>query len=108
MLILSLSIYFEFDSSITERVAIGYYPLMAIGIILVILLCPLPIASWTSRRWFLQSIGRLLLGGYYRVEFRDFFLADEFNSLTYSIEQLEFAVCAYSNDWLNIGKFNIF
>ncbi|KAF9191532.1 hypothetical protein BGZ50_009299 [Haplosporangium sp. Z 11] len=36
------------------------------------------------------------------VEFRDFFLADEMNSLSYSIEQFEFAICAYAQQWSDL------
>ncbi|KAF9360251.1 hypothetical protein BGX26_010052 [Mortierella sp. AD094] len=104
MLILTLTLYFEFASSWTEYVAIGYYPLVAICVIFAILFCPLPIANWGARRWFLQSMSRILISGYYRVEFRDFFLADELNSLTYSIEQFEFAICAYSHDWESVAQ----
>ncbi|KAK3845434.1 MAG: EXS family-domain-containing protein [Linnemannia gamsii] len=68
-----------------------------------IIFCPLPIAHFTARRWFISSIGRILASGYYRVEFRDFFLADEMNSLSYSIEQFEFAMCAYSEQWSDLA-----
>ncbi|KAK5821639.1 EXS family-domain-containing protein, partial [Linnemannia elongata] len=69
-----------------------------------IIFCPLPIAHFTARRWFISSIGRILASGYYRVEFRDFFLADEMNSLSYSIEQFEFAMCAYSEQWEDLAN----
>ncbi|KAG0209903.1 hypothetical protein BGX28_009870 [Mortierella sp. GBA30] len=45
----------------------------------------------------------LLFSGCFGVEFRDFFLADELNSLSYSIEQFEFAICAYANQWNDLA-----
>ncbi|KAF9434611.1 hypothetical protein BGZ76_007725 [Entomortierella beljakovae] len=99
MFLLCLSLYIEFDSEVAVHFAISYYPLILLCIFAAIMFCPLPIANWGARKWILQSMGRLLVSGYHHVEFRDFFLADEFNSLTYSIEQIEFAICAYTHDW---------
>ncbi|KAG0023620.1 hypothetical protein BGZ80_008792 [Entomortierella chlamydospora] len=104
ILIIALTLYFEFASSLTEYVATGYYPLIAICVVFGILLCPLPIANWDARKWFLQSMGRIIISGYYHVEFRDFFLADEMNSLAYSFEQFELAICVYSRHWSSVGK----
>ncbi|KAG0210962.1 hypothetical protein BGX28_008670 [Mortierella sp. GBA30] len=104
MLLLTLAVYLDFGSKLTAHVATAYWPLILMAIAVVILFCPLPIAHFTARRWFLSSIGRILASGYYRVEFRDFFLADEMNSLSYSIEQFEFALCAYSQQWTDLGQ----
>ncbi|KAF9365822.1 hypothetical protein BGX34_008153 [Mortierella sp. NVP85] len=104
MLLLTLAVYLDFGSKLTAHVATAYWPLILMVIIACILFCPLPIAHFTSRRWFISSIGRILASGYYRVEFRDFFLADEMNSLSYSIEQFEFAMCAYSQQWSDLGN----
>ncbi|KAF8986300.1 hypothetical protein BGZ46_006922 [Entomortierella lignicola] len=103
MLLLVLTLYLDFESKLTAHVATAYWPLILIVTISAILFCPLPVAHFTSRRWFISSIGRILASGYYRVEFRDFFLADEMNSLSYSIEQFEFALCAYSRQWNDLA-----
>ncbi|KAF9114965.1 hypothetical protein BGX27_009293 [Mortierella sp. AM989] len=104
VLLLSLAVYFDFGSKLTAHVATAYWPLILIVATSAILFCPLPIAYFTSRRWLISSIGRILASGYYRVEFRDFFLADEMNSLSYSIEQFEFAICAYSQQWSDLAR----
>ncbi|KAG0369635.1 hypothetical protein BGZ54_009367 [Gamsiella multidivaricata] len=104
MLILCLAVYFDFGSHFVVQAHVAYfYPLIAMVTILAILLCPLPIANWSARRWFLQSTRRLIVSGYYSVEFRDFFLGDEMNSLAYSIEQFELAICAYTQEWNDLG-----
>ncbi|KAF9162628.1 hypothetical protein DFQ26_003381 [Actinomortierella ambigua] len=103
MLLLTLAVYLDFGTKYTQHVATAYWPLIFMSITLFILFCPLPVFHFTSRRWFIASIGRILASGYYRVEFRDFFLADEMNSLSYSIEQFEFAMCAYVNEWEDLG-----
>ncbi|KAF9958004.1 hypothetical protein BGZ70_009343 [Mortierella alpina] len=104
MLLLCLGIYLDFGSHLTNQIATAYYPIAVVGIILLIVFCPLPIASWTARKWFLLSFWRVLVSGYHGVEFRDFFLADELNSLSYSIEQAEFAVCAYAFKWNDLAR----
>lgn len=104
MLLLTLALYLDFGNKLTQHVATAYWPLILIAITLFILFCPLPIVHFSARRWFLSSIGRIIASGYYRVEFRDFFLADEMNSLSYSMEQFEFAICAYSRQWSDLGK----
>ncbi|KAF9975814.1 hypothetical protein BGZ73_000355 [Actinomortierella ambigua] len=104
MLLLTLAVYLDFGSKYTQHVATAYWPLIFMSIALFILFCPLPIFHFSARRWFIASIGRILASGYYRVEFRDFFLADEMNSLSYSIEQFEFAMCAYVHEWDDLGS----
>ncbi|KAG9069414.1 hypothetical protein KI688_010316 [Linnemannia hyalina] len=103
ILLLTLAVYLDFESKLTQHVATAYWPLILMSITTAIIFCPLPIAHFTARRWFISSIGRILASGYYRVEFRDFFLADEMNSLSYSIEQFEFAMCAYSEEWEDLA-----
>ena len=76
-----------------------YWPVILIGITLVIILLPAPILYHQSREWWaysnvsdsisidllLTSQFRLLLAGIYPVEFRDFFLGDMYCSQTYSM-----------------------
>lgn len=103
MLVLCLAMYLDFASTTTRHFLNIYYPLIFMGLVLVILFLPARTANWAARRWFIQSFGRILASGFIRVEFRDFFLADEMNSLAYSIEQFEFAICAYTQSWNNLG-----
>ncbi|KAG0260556.1 hypothetical protein BG011_001829 [Mortierella polycephala] len=103
MLVLCLGIYLDFGSHLTTYIATAYYPMIIMVVTLFILICPLPVFNRGARKWFIVSIGRILISGYVAVEFRDFFIADELNSLSYSIEQFEFAMCAYSQQWENLG-----
>ncbi|KAI1311892.1 hypothetical protein EDD11_003293 [Mortierella claussenii] len=104
MLVLCVAFYLNFGTTLTRHFMTTYYPLIVVCVIAAILFCPLPVMNSGARKWFLQSFGRLLVSGYYGVEFRDFFLADELNSLAYSIEQFEFALCAYTQDWENLTQ----
>lgn len=37
------------------------------------------------------------------VQFRDFFIADELNSLSYSFWTFSYFVCAYTQNWAELG-----
>ncbi|GBB90282.1 hypothetical protein RclHR1_01720003 [Rhizophagus clarus] len=66
-----------------------------LGIILsCILLCPFKIFYYDARRWFIIALLRVVASGFYRVEFRDFFIADELNSLTYTFMNTQYLFCA--------------
>ncbi|KAL7925552.1 EXS domain-containing protein [Trichoderma austrokoningii] len=83
-----------------------YYPVVLIGLSVVIILLPFPILSYKSRRWFAYSHWRLLLSGLYPVEFRDFFLGDMYCSLTYSMANVELFFCLYAHHWQKPGQCN--
>ncbi|KAF9926115.1 Xenotropic and polytropic retrovirus receptor 1 [Linnemannia zychae] len=104
MAALCIALYLDFvvgvDSPSMFRT---YYPLILIGLVVIILFWPLRMFRFGARKWFLQSMWRIVASGYYKVEFRDFFMADEMNSLVYSIEQFEFAICAYIQQWSDLG-----
>ncbi|KAL7790893.1 EXS domain-containing protein [Trichoderma ceciliae] len=83
-----------------------YYPVLLIGITIIVILFPAPILAYKSRRWLAYSHWRLLLSGLYPVEFRDFFLGDMYCSLTYSTANVELFFCLYANHWNNPGQCN--
>lgn len=79
-----------------------YWPVVLVGVSIIIMFFPGPILYHRSREWWAYSnvskmalIGllyrlkpskfRLLLAGLYPVEFRDFFLGDMYCSLTYAM-----------------------
>ncbi|KAK1761008.1 EXS family-domain-containing protein [Echria macrotheca] len=76
-----------------------YYPVILIGLSLIILFFPAPILHHRSRTWLLYSHYRLFFAGFYPVEFRDFFLGDIWCSLTYATCNVELFFCLYANDW---------
>ncbi|KAI5867201.1 EXS-domain-containing protein [Durotheca rogersii] len=78
-----------------------YWPVILIGVTLVILLLPLPILWHRSRQWIAYSHYRLFFAGLYPVEFRDFFLGDMYCSLTYATSNIELFFCLYANGWTN-------
>ncbi|KAK4083021.1 uncharacterized protein Triagg1_1911 [Trichoderma aggressivum f. europaeum] len=83
-----------------------YYPVLLVGLTVVVILFPAPVLAHKSRRWLAYSHWRLLLSGLYPVEFRDFFLGDMYCSLTYSMANIELFFCLYANHWDNPGQCN--
>ncbi|KAL1635854.1 Xenotropic and polytropic retrovirus receptor 1 [Neofusicoccum ribis] len=76
-----------------------YWPVVLIGLTLIVLFFPAPVLYHRSRRWFAYSNWRLVLAGLYPVEFRDFFLGDMFCSQTYAMGNIELFFCLYANEW---------
>lgn len=66
----------------------------------IVLVNPLRVWFKDSRYWFLRLFGNLFLSGIRRVEFADFWLADQFCSFSYTSGGLVYVVCIYS------AKFN--
>ncbi|KAI0278093.1 EXS family-domain-containing protein [Russula aff. rugulosa BPL654] len=52
--------------------------------------------SRASRWWFLRKVARVLLSGFDRVEFTDFWLGDQLCSLTFPLGNIYFIACSYT------------
>ncbi|KAI9682550.1 MAG: hypothetical protein M1829_000343 [Trizodia sp. TS-e1964] len=83
-----------------------YFPVILIGLTVIVMFFPARILFHRSRSWFIYSNQRLLLAGLYPVEFRDFFLGDMFCSLTYSMAGIPLFFCLYSQHWGDPGQCN--
>ncbi|KAI8090063.1 EXS family-domain-containing protein [Gilbertella persicaria] len=68
------------------------------------MLCPFDILYRSSRKWLGVTLGRIILSFCFPVEFRDFFIADELNSLSYSLWTFSYFFCAYSWNWCNMAQ----
>lgn len=96
LLLLSIFFWVSFASPDATDIAPTTWPLVWLVIVLLLLLNPLPMLHSSSRRWFVKSICRVFGAGIFAsVEFRDFFLGDELNSLAYSMSNLWFLGCEY-------------
>ncbi|KAJ5586255.1 hypothetical protein N7450_006042 [Penicillium hetheringtonii] len=83
-----------------------YWPVVLVGLTLIILFLPARVLYHRSRKWFAFSNWRLLLAGIYPVEFRDFFLGDMYCSQTYAMGNIELFFCLYASYWTNPVKCN--
>jgi hypothetical protein len=83
----------------------GYdFPWLFLAVAAFVLLCPIDVFFLNARLWILSTFTRLLLSGFYPVEFKDFFLGDIFCSLTYSISNVSMFFCIYANHWNDCVK----
>ncbi|CAD6893916.1 unnamed protein product [Tilletia controversa] len=100
LLMLSLCFWVTFLNPFPDKIAPTTWPLVWIVTVLVVLLMPVPFLSLPSRRWLVRSLLRVFQAGILsRVEFRDFFLGDELNSLVWSFATLWFIGCQYQRQW---------
>jgi len=100
LLLLSLCFWVSFLNPFPDSIAPTTWPMVWIVVVLLILLNPLPITIPQSRTWFIRSILRVFQAGLLSsVEFRDFFLGDELNSLAYTISNLWLIGCEYDREW---------
>jgi len=100
---------------INEAELINRWPAIWLVFVAVLFLNPLPFFRRDSRYWFLRVLLRVITPGYSRVEVRlhpthhngldahsqfiAFFIADELNSLVYSIQNIYFLSCGYAHRW---------
>ncbi|KAJ2112979.1 Xenotropic and polytropic retrovirus receptor 1 [Coemansia sp. RSA 922] len=98
--IASIVLWANFALHIDHHSYICVYVLL--GLILGLFLMPVKAFYWSSRRWLIKSLWRILFSGLHRVEFRDFFLGDELCSLTYTFSMVLLLGCASANNWTNL------
>ena len=89
------------------------WPWIFFGVMIVLFIWPGNQFYASSRKWLQVALWRLLLSGFYPVEFRDFFLGDILCSLTYTMGNISFFFCLYAHKWnglltdSNTSKHNI-
>ncbi|XP_017323287.1 xenotropic and polytropic retrovirus receptor 1a [Ictalurus punctatus] len=71
-------------------------PLILYGLMFLLLINPFKTAYYKSRFWLLKLLFRVFTAPFHRVEFADFWLADQLNSLAIVLMDLEYLVCFYS------------
>ncbi|KAJ3595198.1 hypothetical protein NHX12_004502 [Muraenolepis orangiensis] len=88
-----------FSSSI--QVPMQANPLVLYGFYFLFLVNPFKTCYYKSRFWLLKLLFRVVTAPFHRVEFADFWLADQLNSLVVVLMDLEYMICFYSFelDW---------
>lgn len=76
-------------------------PLALYGFMLLLLINPTKTFYYKSRFWLLKLLFRVFTAPFHKVEFADFWLADQLNSLAMILMDLEYMICFYSFelDW---------
>uniref|UniRef100_H2YB42 SPX domain-containing protein n=1 Tax=Ciona savignyi TaxID=51511 RepID=H2YB42_CIOSA len=93
-----ISFQFGHLSSVRQILPVYLNPSLVYLAYLAFLLNPLPILFHKARFWLLKRLWRLFACGFYRVEFADFWLADQLNSLAVLFMDAEFLCCFYAYD----------
>ncbi|XP_033197276.1 solute carrier family 53 member 1 [Bombus vancouverensis nearcticus] len=80
-------------------------PLVLVCIMLAFLLNPLKMFRHEARFWLLKIIGRVLISPFAYVNFADFWLADQLNSMATALLDFHFLTCFYitNGNWLEAG-----
>lgn len=105
LFLLGLCIWLNFQQDRASAMFL-YWPVLLIGLSVVVLFFPGPVLYPRSREWWAYSNFRLVFAGLYPVEFRDFFLGDMYCSQTYSMGNIELFFCLYAHNWANPGQCN--
>lgn len=74
-------------------------PIAPAALLFVILVNPFHFHLFSTRRWLLRRMRRIVCAPFYFVKFADFWLADQLNSVAVSFGDLEYLVCFYIFDW---------
>ncbi|KAG2179970.1 hypothetical protein INT43_003757 [Umbelopsis isabellina] len=104
LLIMTYVMYVDFTEAFAPAIPSEICPLIFVVILIAIMFCPFNILYLSARKWLGIALGRILLSFCFRVEFRDFFIADELNSLSYSFWTLSYFFCAYGWHWSNLEQ----
>lgn len=99
LFLIAIIMYIDLSQCFSPAIPSELCPLILFVILVAILLCPFPILYYSSRRWLVLSLGRIVLSLFFPVEFRDFFIADELNSLAYSFWTSSYFFCSYGWHW---------
>uniref|UniRef100_A0A3Q3RQ85 Xenotropic and polytropic retrovirus receptor 1a n=1 Tax=Mastacembelus armatus TaxID=205130 RepID=A0A3Q3RQ85_9TELE len=78
-------------------------PLILYGFMVLFLINPFKTCYYKSRFWLLKLLFRVFTAPFHRVEFADFWLADQLNSLVFVLMDLEYLICFYvfELEWSN-------
>lgn len=104
LLISSAIMYIDLSQCFTAFIPSELCPLILFVVLVAVMLCPFDILYYPARKWLGVALVRILFSYCFPVEFRDFFIADELNSLGYSIWTSSYFFCAYSWHWLDLGN----
>uniref|UniRef100_A0A1B0A5H6 SPX domain-containing protein n=1 Tax=Glossina pallidipes TaxID=7398 RepID=A0A1B0A5H6_GLOPL len=72
-----------------------WFPLILLITMGVYLILPVPIFHLDSRLWLLKVMGRLIAAPFFSVNFADFWLGDQFNSMTIVFVDFKNLLCFY-------------
>ncbi|KAJ3022006.1 Xenotropic and polytropic retrovirus receptor 1 [Thoreauomyces humboldtii] len=94
----SYTLYLALDDNFLSFISLKWYPTILLGMIIGVIIIPFDVFYRSSRKWFLTTMARIVLSGFFTVQFRDFFITDLLSSMTYMFVSLQILVCVAVND----------
>jgi len=80
-------------------------PLLLLGVYMCILFYPKDTFQLSNRKWFLNTIFRVITAPLKSVKFKDFFMGDQLSSLVLMMVQFSSIICFYSVDvWRDVDE----
>jgi len=95
-------VYFAVTDYFSNYIETHLYPVILIVIYLSLLCLPFHIFYPQARSWIIKIIGRLICAPFYYVRFADFFLGDQFMSISYIFTVIEILICAEIHSFKNM------
>ncbi|CDZ97259.1 Predicted small molecule transporter [Phaffia rhodozyma] len=99
---LSYAFWFTFHEVGSPNIAPTTWPLAWLVFTICFFVNPINILHRPARFWFIRALWRVFTPFYSSVEFAAFFLADELNSLIFTMYNIWFLGCAQGNNWTNV------
>eukprot|EP00762_Andalucia_godoyi_P005624 ANDGO_00580.mRNA.1 SPX and EXS domain-containing protein 5 len=89
------TIIWEHSNDALALVPSWVQPAILAGVLFLFLFTPAKgrFIWWSSRRWMLSTVGRIVCAPFIAVAFRDFFIADQLTSITYFLTDAQYALC---------------
>ncbi|CAG0919218.1 unnamed protein product [Notodromas monacha] len=80
------------------------HPVILAGAMVAFLINPFRVMLYDARIWFLRILGRVVCAPLFFVNFADFWLGDQLNSLVPAITDFEYFICFYASNGGNWSK----
>ncbi|KAF7325791.1 Signal transduction protein [Mycena kentingensis (nom. inval.)] len=84
------------------------WPLVWLAFMAAVMFDPLPILFKPARFWLLKNAAKQFKSGFKRVEFTDFWLGDQFCSLSFPLSNIPLIICVYTHgftpEWRKCGN----
>nr|GAT52934.1 signal transduction protein [Mycena chlorophos] len=105
---LSYAFWLSFARIGAPTISPTLWPAVWLGCTTMLLVDPFPVLFKSSRYWLIKNTAKLLKSGLRRVEFSDFWLGDQFCSLSFPLSNIPLIVCVYvhglSPEWRECGN----
>ncbi|OQV11683.1 Xenotropic and polytropic retrovirus receptor 1 [Hypsibius exemplaris] len=91
----------------SDFLGISHYaiPVIVSGVMLVFFINPFHVLFYDARKWVMKIVFRIIAAPFFAVGFADFWLADQFTSLSPAFLDIEYFICFYSFEvpWVTGG-----